>query len=32
MLTDMNTWFVSQASLKDAIERRELWWEVLILE
>jgi hypothetical protein len=24
MLTDMNTWFVSQASLKDAIERREL--------
>ena len=32
MLTDMNTRFVTQSSLKEAIERRELWWEVIILE
>lgn len=32
MLTDMNTRFVAQSSLKEAIERRELWWEVIILE
>lgn len=32
MLTDMNTRFVVNASIKDAIERRELWWEVVILE
>ncbi len=32
MLTDMNTRFVVNSSIKDAIERRELWWEVVILE
>lgn len=32
MLTDMNTRFVANTSLKDAIERRELWWEIVILE
>lgn len=32
MLTDMNTRFVANASLKEAIERRELWWEIVILE
>jgi hypothetical protein len=32
MLTDMNTRFVAQSALKEAIERRELWWEVIILE
>ncbi len=31
-LTDMDTWFVANSSLKEAIERRELWWEVVILE
>ncbi len=32
MLTDMNTRFVAQSALKEAIERRELSWEVIILE
>jgi len=32
MLTDMNTRFVANSSLQDAIERRELWWEIVILE
>jgi hypothetical protein len=31
-LTDMDTWFVANPSLKEAIERRELWWEIVILE
>lgn len=32
LLSDMDTWFVANASIKDAIERRELLWDVLILE
>lgn len=32
ILTDMNTRFVANASLQEAIERRELWWEIVILE
>lgn len=32
MLSDMNTRFVVNPSIKDAIERRELWWEIVILE
>lgn len=32
MVADMDTWFVLNASIKDAIDRRELWWEVVIVE
>jgi hypothetical protein len=32
LLSDMNTRFVANPSIKDAIERRELLWDVLILE
>ena len=31
-ISDMNTWYVTHAELKDVIERRELWGEVQILE
>ena len=32
MLSDMDTWFVCNESLKEAIERRELWWDIVIVE
>ncbi len=32
ILSDMDTWFVLNESLKDAIERRELWGDIVIVE
>ena len=32
MLSDMDTWFVCNESLKEAIQRRELWWDIVIVE
>lgn len=31
-ISDMDTWYVTHAELKDVIERRELWGDVQILE
>lgn len=31
-ISDMDVWYVSDAEMKDIIERRELWWDVQIVE
>lgn len=31
-ISDMDTWYVTHDDIKDVIERRELWWDVQIVE
>ena len=31
-VADMDIWYVTTSELKDVIERRELWWDVQIVE